>query len=155
MRGLALGLLLALGVSGPGMAAVTDVFEFDSPAQQEQYYQLVDELRCPKCQNQNLKDSNAPLARDLRHKVHELLTAQRDPQEIKAYMVERYGDFVTYRPPLRADTALLWFGPAVAMGAALLAMGVWVRRRRPPPSTLSDTERARLDQLLSRGDDGR
>jgi cytochrome c-type biogenesis protein CcmH len=100
------------------------------------------------CQNQTLADSNAPLAVDLRNQIREQLAAGKSEQDVLDFMVARYGDFVLYRPPLKAATVALWAGPFV-----LLALGVWVlarrlARRRPAEPELSDAERARAAKLL-------
>jgi cytochrome c-type biogenesis protein CcmH len=111
---------------------------------------LSEQLRCLVCQNQSIAESNAELAVDLRRQINEQIAAGRSDSEIVDFMVERYGDFVLYRPPLKASTVLLWFGPAV-----LLVLGFWVLRRvlrqrqglaedRP----LSEAERARAERLL-------
>ncbi|MDF2447415.1 MAG: cystathionine gamma-synthase [Moraxellaceae bacterium] len=141
-----LWLLLAL-FAAPALAAI-DVHEFDSPEQEQRYRQLVNELRCPKCQNQNLSGSDAPVAKDLRDRTYVLLQAGKSDAEIRTYMVERYGDFITYRPPLRTGTLLLWAGPFVLL-LAVAAILVWrVRRPAAAPAPLSDEERRRLAQLL-------
>jgi cytochrome c-type biogenesis protein CcmH len=141
-----LWLLLAL-FAAPALAAI-DVHEFDSPEQEQRYRQLVNELRCPKCQNQNLSGSDAPVAKDLRDRTYVLLQAGKSDAEIRTYMVERYGDFITYRPPLRTGTLLLWAGPFILL-LAVAAILVWrVRRPASAPAPLSDEERRRLAQLL-------
>ena len=109
---------------------------------------LASELRCLVCQNQTLADSNAPLAVDLRNQIREQLAAGKSEQEVTDFMVARYGDFVLYRPPLKATTVALWVGPF-----AFLAFGIWLlarrlARRRPPAPELSDAERARAAKLL-------
>lgn len=108
---------------------------------------LSQELRCLVCQNQTLADSNAPLAVDLRNQVREQLAAGRSEQDVLDFMVARYGDFVLYRPPLKASTLFLWIGPFV-----FLLVGAWllVRRvgRRSPETHLSDEDRARAAKLL-------
>ena len=101
---LALWLLLA---GMPAFAAV-EVHEFDDPVQEARYKKLIAELRCLVCQNQNLADSNAELAQDLRNKTYEMVRAGQSDEDIIGYMVQRYGDFVLYRPPLKATTVLLW-----------------------------------------------
>lgn len=111
------------------------------------------ELRCLVCQNQTIEDSQAELALDLRRQVRDMLRAGRSEQEVLRFMTERYGDFVVYRPPLRASTVLLWFGPA----ALLLAGGVALVRRiraQRPEAPLGGYERARAAELL-RGDEER
>lgn len=90
-----------------------EVYEFDSPEQEAQYRELVDQLRCPKCQNQNLADSDAPLAKDLKNKIYSQVQAGESNEAVVAYMVERYGDFVRYRPPFDSRTWLLWLTPVV------------------------------------------
>jgi cytochrome c-type biogenesis protein CcmH len=109
---------------------------------------LAVELRCLVCQNQTLADSNAPLAVDLRNQIREQLAAGKSEQDVLDFMVARYGDFVLYRPPLKAATLALWIGPFV-----FLVLGIWLlarrlRRRRVPEPELSGTERARAAKLL-------
>ncbi|MGL4272208.1 MAG: cytochrome c-type biogenesis protein, partial [Pseudomonas paracarnis] len=110
------------------------------------------ELRCPKCQNQDIADSNAPIATDLRREIFRMLGEGKDDQQIIDFMVDRYGDFVRYKPALTGKTALLWFGPAGLLLAGVVVMAVIVRRRRVAPidgaDALSPEERKRLDQLL-------
>ncbi|HZO03463.1 MAG TPA: cytochrome c-type biogenesis protein [Burkholderiales bacterium] len=108
---------------------------------------LADELRCLVCQNQTLADSNAPLAQDLRNQIREQLAKGASESEVRDFMVARYGDFVLYKPPLKASTVALWAGPFV-----FLVLGAWLllrilRRGRPEPQ-LSDAERARAARLL-------
>ncbi len=91
---------------------------------------LAGELRCLVCQNQSLADSHAPLALDLRQQIHQQLAQGRSEQQVVDFMVQRYGDFVLYEPPLNASTALLWFGPLLLLAAGLVALrGFW--RRQP------------------------
>lgn len=108
---------------------------FRDEAEQRRYQALVDELRCTVCQNQNLADSNAELAKDLRRKVFEMIQQGRSDAEIKQFLVERYGDFVLYRPPLKPVTWALWFGPGVLLlaGLALLVRTLRRRARNLPP----------------------
>ena len=103
---------------------------FDNHEQERQYQHLLRELRCTVCQNQSLVDSNAALAADLRAQVYEMTRAGKSEQAIIDFMVQRYGDFVLYRPPLRAETWLLWFAPFLLL---LAGLGVWwgvLRSRR-------------------------
>ena len=90
------------------------------------FHALTQELRCVVCQNENLADSTAPLAQDLKREIREQMLAGRSDDDIKAFLVARYGDFVTYRPPVRVGTLLLWGGPLVFV---LVAGGLWVRNR--------------------------
>jgi cytochrome c-type biogenesis protein CcmH len=109
---------------------------------------LAEELRCLVCQNQTLADSHAPLAVDLRNEIRDQLAKGASEREVREFMVARYGDFVLYRPPFKASTALLWGGPFLLLiaGAALLYR--MLRRRRPPEPQLSADERARAARLL-------
>jgi cytochrome c-type biogenesis protein CcmH len=145
---LALGAALGWLASAPAQAAI-DPFEFEHMEQQQQYRTLIAEFRCPKCFNQNLAESDAPIAQDLRRVVYELVQEGRSSDEIRGFMQERYGDFVLYRPPLRADTLLLWFGPLVL---GLLGVGVVWRisrqRSREEPIQLDATAQAEVDALL-------
>jgi cytochrome c-type biogenesis protein CcmH len=109
---------------------------------------LAVELRCLVCQNQTLADSNAPLAVDLRNQIREQLKAGKSEQDVVDFMVARYGDFVLYRPPLKASTVALWAGPF-----AILLLGAWlllrrIRRRAPAEPELTEAERARAAKLL-------
>jgi len=118
---------------------------------------LGEELRCLVCQNQTIADSNAPLALDLRNQIRTQIAQGRSDTQIRDYMVERYGDFVLYRPPFKATTALLWIGPfaLVLLGAGIFL--VLVRRRRAaqlPPEEVTRDRRAELEKLLAgRGGD--
>lgn len=132
--------------------AAIDTYEFDNPRQEAQYRALIDEFRCPKCQNQNLAGSDAPIAQDLKRKTYEMVKDGRTDAEIRQYMKARYGDFISYKPPVRPSTWLLWFFPPLLLVMALL--GWWVKNRRTnvpsllPAEPLSDAEQARLAALL-------
>ena len=101
---------------------------------------LATELRCLVCQNQTLADSNAPLAVDLRNQIREQLKSGKSERDVMDYMVARYGDFVLYRPPFKATTALLWAGPLVLMVLALAALFTVLRRRQRMDPNLFDAE---------------
>ena len=103
--------------------------DFDSPEQRERFQQLTEELRCLVCQNQSLSDSNAPLAQDLRREVLELLKSGKSNEEIRAFLVERYGDFVLYKPPVEPSTWFLWFGPGLILVIGAVGLAVAIRRR--------------------------
>ena len=124
---------------------------FTSPEQQQRYRHLLAELRCLVCQNQSLADSDAPLADDLRREVFKQLTAGASDQQVLDFMVARYGDFVLYRPPVKAMTWPLWAGPFVlgTLGIGLLILTIR-RRRAEPTAALEESERTRLQQLLER-----
>ena len=104
-------------------AVAQEPLVFHDRQQQDRFDQLTRELRCLVCQNQNLADSDAPLAQDLRQEVYEMLMAGRSDEHIKQFLVERYGDFVLYRPPVQTNTYLLWLAPVV-----LLLIGAWILR---------------------------
>ena len=106
------------------------------------------ELRCLVCQNQTLADSNAELAVDLRNTIREQLARGASEQEVRAFMVARYGDFVLYKPPLKASTVALWAGPFVLLAAGLFFLLRRLRRAKPEAPPLSDAERARAAELL-------
>jgi cytochrome c-type biogenesis protein CcmH len=132
----ALSAALLLGSSLLAEAAF-DAREFESPAQEAQYRGLIEELRCLVCQNQNLADSDADLAKDLRGQVYQMVQEGRSDREVVAYMVARYGDFVLYRPPVQGTTLLLWAGPFILITIAVLVLVRAVRRRAglsAPPS---------------------
>ena len=120
-------LLLAL-LALPSFAAI-EALPFDSPEQEQRFRTLTAELRCVMCQNQSLADSNAGIAQDLRREVLDLMKQGKSDDEIKQFLSERYTDFVLYRPPLRSDTMLLWFGPAAVLLAGGIAVVVVLRRR--------------------------
>jgi cytochrome c-type biogenesis protein CcmH len=109
---------------------------------------LAHELRCLVCQNQTLADSNAPLAVDLRNQIRTQLAAGKTEKDVLDFMVARYGDFVLYRPPLKAATVALWVGPFVFLAAGFWVLARYLRRRRVPPPQLSDAERERAAKLL-------
>ena len=120
----------------------------EDPALEKRVRDLSGELRCLVCQNQTLADSNAPLAVDLRNQVREQLKSGRSERDVIDFLVARYGDFVLYRPPLKASTVLLWAGPFVLMAIGLGLLVLRVRRRRAPLPELSDADRARAAKLL-------
>lgn len=146
--------LLGLALVTSAQGAI-DTYEFRDEAERERYRTLTEELRCPKCQNQNIADSNAPIAMDLRQEIFRMLEEGQSNEQIVDYLVERYGDFVRYKPPMNAKTMLLWYGPValLVLGFGVLAV-ILVRRRRfenaPASHTLSETERERLAKLLDK-----
>lgn len=152
MKKLLCGLLLGFGLSGAVLAAI-DTYEFKSEGERQRFRQLTEELRCPKCQNQNIADSNAPIAMDLRREIYRMFAEGKSNAEIVEFLVDRYGDFVLYNPPLSSKTMLLWYGPAGLLGLGVLTLGVIVWRRRRGASNAASTElsaeeRERLAQLL-------
>lgn len=136
------------------LANAIDVYEFDSPEQEARFRALTHELRCPKCQNNSIADSNAELAQDLRQKVHQMLQQGRSDEEILSFMVARYGNFVRYNPPLTASTLILWLAPALVLASGVAVVIVRSRRhKQAEKSSLSEDEQQRLQDLLASSDD--
>ncbi len=106
-----------------------EVYDFQTKEQETLYQELTKELRCLVCQNQNLADSDAGLAKDLKDQVAEFVIAGQDAQTIKQYMVERYGDFVTYDPPLNASTLFLWFSPLLVFLIGGIVLFINIRKK--------------------------
>lgn len=154
-RLLSCSLLLALLFGGSVRAAI-DTHEFASEAERQRFRTLTEELRCPKCQNQNIADSNAPIANDLREEIFRMLEQGKSNEQIVEHLVLRYGDFVRYKPPLDGRTLLLWFGPAALLLGGLSALLLIVLRRRREAAftgaSLTDEERERLATLLDNQD---
>ncbi|WP_127960267.1 cytochrome c-type biogenesis protein [Serratia microhaemolytica] len=146
-------LLLALLLTSHA-SAVIESYVFDSPEQQQLYRELTLQLRCPKCQNNNIADSNAIIAADMRNKVYELLNQGNSKQEVINYMVARYGNFVTYQPPVTAATLILWIGPLlfVVLGGTLILRRTARRGSVPQQQGLSAQEQQRLTELLTDND---
>ena len=152
------GATAAMIVGATAAVAFENDVAFDDPAMEARAVDLAKELRCLVCQNQSIMESDAPLARDLRQIVREQVAAGRSNDEIKEYVAARYGDFVLLRPPFKPKTWVLWFGPPLMVGGALICLFVFWRRRSTVPAAaaqgLSAEERKRLDRLLGDGRDG-
>ena len=144
--------LTALLFSSMAFSAI-DALNFTSPQQESDYHQLTQSLRCPQCQNNNIADSNATIAMDMRGKVFELLQEGKSKNDVVDYMVARYGNFVTYDPPMTASTLVLWIAPLL-----LVLLGVVFLLRRKPKTqsavksqdVLTDEDNARLAELLNK-----
>jgi cytochrome c-type biogenesis protein CcmH len=144
---------LLLLISSVAFAAI-DTYEFKDEASRERFQQLVAELRCPKCQNQNLADSNSPIASDLRREVYKMVETGESDEQIVDFMVARYGEFVLYRPRVTSNTWVLWYGPfaLIALGAGV----VWLLTRKrksvqqKDDKSLSDIEKNKLNSLLNK-----
>jgi len=123
---------ILLPLLAAGSLWAQDVLNFDSDEQEARFHALTEELRCTVCQNQNLADSDAPLAQDLRKEVYKMMVAGRSNAEIKSFLVERYGDFVLYRPPVQGNTVALWAIPGVLLliGGLVVVFVVRSRNRR-------------------------
>ena len=122
-------LLCATGLA----SAIDSQPPFPDPALQARYETLTHELRCLVCQDETVADSNAELAADFRRQIHDMVAAGKTDAEIKSYMVDRYGDFVLYKPPVQSNTALLWIGPFILLLIALVVVSLVVKRRAGQP----------------------
>lgn len=132
--------------------AVIETYEFDNPELELRYRELSTELRCPKCQNQNIADSNAPISQDLRKLLYQQLERGASDEEILDYMVARYGEFVRYRPRFSGATAILWLAPALLLLIGLLVAFMTLRSRQSgnaeATSGLTADEQRQLQALL-------
>ena len=156
MKQLIQGVLLVLCLAGTAHAAI-DAYEFRDETERQRYRTLVEELRCPKCQNQNIADSNAPIAMDLRREIFRMLEEGKSNEQIVDYLVDRYGDFVRYKPPVNGKTLLLWYGPIALLVLGFVVLAVILRRRSRgsealATNSLSEAERTRLATLLDKKD---
>jgi cytochrome c-type biogenesis protein CcmH len=153
VRGWSRRALLALVlVSGPALAVI-ETYEFSSPELEQRYQVLSAELRCPKCQNQNIADSNAPISQDLRKLLHQQLEAGAGDEEILDYMVARYGEFVRYRPSFDGATAVLWLAPILLLLLGIIVAALTLRGRRgnsAGAAPLDVDDEQRLRELLTR-----
>ncbi len=133
-----------------GMVLAGEVRHFDTPDQERIYKELTAELRCTVCQNQNIADSNAELAADLRNKTFKLVREGKSKAEIKDFMVQRYGNFVLYNPPVTSGTLLLWIGPFLFLlfGGWLLLRLIKRRRAAQADVTVDDAQLRRAAALL-------
>ncbi|ARU89139.1 cytochrome c-type biogenesis protein [Pseudomonas sp. M30-35] len=145
-------LLLGLTLIGVAHAAI-DTYEFKTEAERQRYRTLTEELRCPKCQNQNIADSDAPIALDLRAEIYKQIEGGQSDQQIIDYLVARYGNFVLYNPPVTVRTLVLWYGPAGLLIGGFILLGVIVLRKRRQKNEryegLSSNEQQRLAALLN------
>ena len=141
-----LAMLCCAVLALPAQAAI-EAYQFESPQMEKDYNQLVNELRCLVCQNQNLAGSDADLARDLRRETYDMLSQGKSPDQVVEFMVARYGDFVLYRPQFKSTTYLLWLGPFLLMVGVLVLL---IRRLRAPPTRPQVDEQAlaRARQIL-------
>jgi cytochrome c-type biogenesis protein CcmH len=140
-------LTLLIVLSAFSVSAVEDKFSFDTPAQRESFLKLTAELRCPMCQNQNIADSDAMIAHDMRRKVYALLKQGKTEQEVIDFMKSRYGDFVHYQPPVTAATLWLWAGPVLFIFIALIVV---IRRKSVTPPEDMAAKLAKADEMLER-----
>jgi cytochrome c-type biogenesis protein CcmH len=146
--------LLVIILLIPSLAAAEEARPLaDNPQIEARLKTLAVELRCLVCQNQTLADSHAPLAEDLRREVREMIAKGMSDREIIDFLVQRYGDFVLYRPPWKASTTLLWLGPFLLLiaGATGLVFALRRRQKKLTDVSLSEEEHNRVAQLLSEG----
>lgn len=141
-------LLLTFGVAAMVNAGPIDTYEFPDEVTKKRFQQLVYELRCPKCQNQNLADSNSMIAVDLRKQIYDMLMDGRSDMEIVNFMVERYGDYVLYKPKVTAATYLLWYGPIVFIIIGGIIIAVFVRKSSTKAQPLSAEQKQQLEDIL-------
>ena len=153
-QGMLIGLIL--GLSALSVSAAIDTYQFKDAQKQARFQKLTNELRCPKCQNQNLADSNAEIASDLRAKIHLMLEEDKSDEDIVKYMLERYGDFVLYQPRLSKQTFLLWYAPALLLLSGIAVIGLIVRFRakaakqsEATTAGLNAEQQQKLAQLLN------
>ncbi|MDA8656348.1 cytochrome c-type biogenesis protein CcmH [Luminiphilus sp.] len=144
-------LLLSVALCSAVAWGVIETYEFSSPALEARYKALSQELRCPKCQNQNIADSNAPISRDLRAIVHEKLETGATDSEIIDFLVDRYGEFVRYRPGLDRNTLWLWSAPLILLLMAMAVVLLQIRRDRA--SAMSPVQEARAEALRQKFQD--
>ena len=127
MKRFFLSALLASLLPVAALAAI-DVYQFDNEQQEQRFRVLTEELRCPKCQNQSIADSDAEISQDMRERVARMIREGHSDEEIVTFFVDRYGDFVSYRPPFNPRTAILWVGPLTLLLLGGVGIVLLVRR---------------------------
>lgn len=143
-------LLFALFLALPAQASF-DNFDFSGDVTEKRFQNLVSKLRCLVCQNESLAGSQAELAKDLRREVYDLMMSGKNDSEVVDFLINRYGDFVLYQPPLRPSTWLLWIGPFVFFAlAAFLLLRRLAKRSKMQEASLDETDRAKVQQLLDK-----
>ena len=145
--------LLAIAFSLRAQAAI-EAHDFDNDVQRQRYQSFIEEMRCPKCQNQNLAGSDSPISADLREKLYEMIKQGKSDKEIVDYMVDRYGDFILYRPRVSPVTYVLWITPGALLLIGIIVLVVMLRRGRRRElerslQPLNDDEQHRLQSLLN------
>jgi cytochrome c-type biogenesis protein CcmH len=129
--------------------SATDIFEFYNAQQEQTFNDLTKQLRCPKCQNQNIADSRAKLANDLRNKTYQLVKEGQSEEQVIAYMVARYGNFIRYDPPMTPATIFLWLGPLSFILVGFYFIYALVKRQRKQDPHLDPGEEQRLQEILN------
>ena len=152
MKRIFLALLIALSASG--VFARDAVPLADDPVTEQRLISISEEMRCLVCQNESLAGSRSDLANDLRREIRTLISEGKTDDQIRSFMVERYGDFVLYRPPVKPVTWLLWIGPFVILGIGIAGLLMYLRRRNNsvPNVVLTDADNQKIDALLNAAD---
>ena len=148
-------LLIAVCVFSLGNAFAKDAAPLaDDPVTEQRLISISEEMRCLVCQNESLAGSRSDLANDLRREIRILIKEGKSDDQIRSFMVERYGDFVLYRPPVKPVTWLLWIGPFVILGLGIVGLLMYLRRRNSsvPNVTLTDADNQKIDALLNASD---
>ena len=147
LRGLFITLLLSTTL--PVFAVQIEFHTFENVQRERLYLDLIAELRCVKCQNQNLAESNAELARDMREKTYEMIVAGKSREDVVNYMTARYGDFVLYKPPFKSKTLLLWVGPPLLLLFSMFLLLKIIRNNsRQAPNQLNEADRESVRSVL-------
>jgi len=146
--------VILLTISFSVSANSIEVYTFDNKEQEKVYHSLIQDLRCLVCQNQNIAESNAELAKDMRRKTYEMVKQDKSEKEISAFMVTRYGDFVLYRPPFEPMTWLLWFGPLIIFMIGILFVVRFMKSQKHDAQvdSLSEEELERIKNLHAEQD---
>ncbi len=142
-------LLFALVLFAHSAFSAIEALDFETPQQEQLYNKLTKELRCLVCQNQDIADSNAELAADLRHKTFKLIKQGKKEDEIKQWMVDRYGDFVLYQPPVKTETLLLWSGPLILFLIAIIVVFKVTRGRKNGNNIIDEKQKQQMEALLN------
>jgi len=151
--------LTAVVIAGLVMSAATcaytlERYKFETPKKEAEFRTLLEELRCVVCQNETLAGSQADVAQIMREEVYRLTQEGQSEEQIKAHLVDRYGDFVLYEPPLKASTIVLWFGPFLLIaGGGFFLFRALLNKKKSADNELSSAERARLQALLDESSD--
>lgn len=152
MKQIFLATLIALSLGG--VFARDAVPLADDPVTEQRLISISEEMRCLVCQNESLAGSRSDLANDLRREIRILISEGKSDDQIRSFMVERYGDFVLYRPPVKPVTWLLWIGPFVILGVGIAGLLMYLRRRNSsvPNVVLTDADNQKIDALLNAAD---
>jgi cytochrome c-type biogenesis protein CcmH len=150
-------LFTALVFISTSLFAAIETYEFNNETDRNRFRQLSEELRCPKCQNQNLAGSNSAIAKDLKNELYRMVTAGQSTEQITTFMVERYGDFVLYKPKVNSMTYVLWYGPFALLGFGALVVLLLTRKKKvktaAKESSKSLEHEQRLKELLDKKND--